>query len=234
MGATLPVLSRFFVRSFAQFGRRVGDLYATNTLGAVIGCAMGGFFLIPVYGMRATVYVAAGVNMLIAIVILIVDRLRDHEPVAAEAEAEARSQDAASAAAQSSTYLDWVLLGSFALSGFASLVYENAWTRSLTLVIGSSIYSFTDHAGDVSHRPGVGRIYLCASAGQSRSALEHLRFDRAMGRLVGAGDDPAVRKPAADLCPLAARLRRYLHGFSLLADFSVGAGDVHSDDSTWA
>ncbi len=82
MGATLPVLSRFYVRSFAQFGRRVGDLYATNTLGAVIGCAMGGFFLIPVYGMRATVYVAAGVNMLIAIVILIVDRLRDPEPVA--------------------------------------------------------------------------------------------------------------------------------------------------------
>ncbi|HYJ17180.1 MAG TPA: fused MFS/spermidine synthase [Candidatus Limnocylindria bacterium] len=143
MGATLPVLSRFFVRSFAQFGRRVGDLYATNTLGAVIGCALGGFYLIPVYGMRATVYVAAGVNMLIAIVILIVDRLRDPEPVAAEAEAAARSRDAASAAAQSSTYLDWVLLGSFALSGFASLVYENAWTRSLTLVIGSSIYSFT-------------------------------------------------------------------------------------------
>ncbi len=44
MGATLPVLSRFFVRSFAQFGRRVGDLYATNTLGAVIGCAAAGFF----------------------------------------------------------------------------------------------------------------------------------------------------------------------------------------------
>ena len=37
MGATLPVLSRFFVRSFADFGRRIGDLYATNTLGAVIG-----------------------------------------------------------------------------------------------------------------------------------------------------------------------------------------------------
>jgi hypothetical protein len=26
MGATLPVLSRFFVRSFADFGSRVGDL----------------------------------------------------------------------------------------------------------------------------------------------------------------------------------------------------------------
>jgi len=145
MGATLPVLSRFFVRSFAQFGRRVGDLYATNTLGAVIGCAAGGFYLIPVFGMRATVYVAAGVNMLIALVILIVDRLREPEPVAAEAAAETAtvSQDGANAPAQGSTYLDWVLLGSFALSGFASLVYENAWTRSLTLVIGSSIYSFS-------------------------------------------------------------------------------------------
>src|SRR5262249_17182253 len=60
MGATLPVLSRFFVRSFAQFGRRVGDLYATNTLGAVIGCAAGGFVLIPTLGMRTTVFVAAG------------------------------------------------------------------------------------------------------------------------------------------------------------------------------
>src|SRR5262245_62534189 len=42
-----------------------------------------------------------------------------------------------------SSLLLWVLLISFGLSGFASLVYENAWTRALTLVIGSSIYSFT-------------------------------------------------------------------------------------------
>jgi spermidine synthase/tetratricopeptide (TPR) repeat protein len=40
-------------------------------------------------------------------------------------------------------WLGWVVLVSFGLSGFASLVYENAWTRALTLVIGSSIYSFT-------------------------------------------------------------------------------------------
>src|ERR671915_1413336 len=91
MGATLPVLSRFYVRSFAQFGRRVGDLYATNTLGAVIGCAAAGFLFIPTLGMRATVYLAATVNIVIAVVILIVDRIRDRdfaelppEPAAAE------------------------------------------------------------------------------------------------------------------------------------------------------
>ncbi|HWH79237.1 MAG TPA: fused MFS/spermidine synthase, partial [Candidatus Binatus sp.] len=142
MGATLPVLSRFFVRSFADFGRRVGDLYATNTLGAVIGCAAGGFFLIPMLGMRATVFVAASVNLLIATVILIIDRLRVKTPQE-YAQASATEAPASPTENSSSSALAWVVLTSFALSGFASLVYENAWTRSLTLVIGSSIYSFS-------------------------------------------------------------------------------------------
>jgi predicted membrane-bound spermidine synthase/Tfp pilus assembly protein PilF len=142
MGATLPVLSRFYVRSFAQFGRRVGDLYATNTLGAVIGCAAAGFFLIPTLGMRATVFVAAGVNLVIALLILTVDRLRRKE--LAEPLPQVAAEDrAASPAEASPLWLPWILLISFGLSGFASLVYENAWTRALTLVIGSSIYSFT-------------------------------------------------------------------------------------------
>ena len=142
MGATLPVLSRFFVRSFAQFGRRVGDLYATNTLGAVIGCAAGGFLLIPTLGMRATVFVAATVNLVIAALILVVDRIRDKEPLEFIAETVAEEAKTAEGEAAPS-WLLWVLLISFGLSGFASLVYENAWTRALTLVIGSSIYSFT-------------------------------------------------------------------------------------------
>ncbi len=141
MGATLPVLSRFFVRSFAQFGRRVGDLYATNTLGAVIGCAAGGFFLIPTLGMRMTVYVAAGTNMLIAAVILLADRIRDKSAV--EAVVEPIPDEPAVRDDKPASMLAWIALVAFALSGFASLVYENAWTRSLTLVIGSSIYSFS-------------------------------------------------------------------------------------------
>ena len=142
MGATLPVLSRFYVRSFAQFGRRVGDLYATNTLGAVIGCAGAGFYLIPNLGMQKTVFVAAGANMLIAALILIVDRLREKTPVEPVAEPAVETV-AAPQTRDSSLLLRWVLLVSFALSGFASLVYENAWTRALTLVIGSSVYSFS-------------------------------------------------------------------------------------------
>jgi spermidine synthase len=141
MGATLPVLSRFFVRSYEQIGKRVGDLYGTNTLGAVLGCAVSGYYLIPNVGMRRTVFVAAGMNLLIAAVIFVVDALRQKQVETPAAAAVDEAPVAADVAATSR--LAWVLLVSFGLSGMAALVYENAWTRALTLVIGSSIYSFT-------------------------------------------------------------------------------------------
>jgi spermidine synthase len=140
MGATLPVLSRFFVSSFTHLGRRVGDLYATNTMGAVLGCGFAGYYLIPKLGMRATVYVAAAINILIAVMIFVVDLLRVKEAGEPFIEgAEAAPADAGSRASS----LGWILLFGFGLSGFSALVYENAWTRALTLVIGSSVYSFT-------------------------------------------------------------------------------------------
>jgi len=142
MGATLPVLSRFYVRSLGQLGRRVGDLYATNTLGAVMGCAFAGYVFISMLGMRRTVYLAAGINLLIAVLILIVDRLRNKEAVGiAPAVEDVPAPEAGTG--ERPSWLGWVVLGSFGLSGFASLIYENAWTRALSLVIGSSVYSFT-------------------------------------------------------------------------------------------
>jgi predicted membrane-bound spermidine synthase/cytochrome c-type biogenesis protein CcmH/NrfG len=144
MGATLPVLSRFYVRSLGQLGRRVGDLYATNTLGAVMGCAFAGYVFIPMLGMRKTVYLAAGINLLIAAMILIVDRIRNKAAPEVEVAPDPQVITAPEAnSAERPSWLGLVVLSSFGLSGFASLIYENAWTRALSLVIGSSVYSFT-------------------------------------------------------------------------------------------
>src|SRR5262245_45598468 len=46
MGATLPVLSAYYARDIARIGLRVGQLYAVNTFGAVVGAAATGFALI--------------------------------------------------------------------------------------------------------------------------------------------------------------------------------------------
>ncbi len=140
MGATLPVLSRFCVTQFAALGRRVGDLYAINTLGAVIGCALTGFLLISELGLRGTVRLGACVNLAIAAtIVILVAILRVRLAPAAPEDQTPATPDVAS----DRSHLDIALLVSFGLSGAAAMVYENAWTRALTLVIGMSTYSFS-------------------------------------------------------------------------------------------
>lgn len=56
MGATLPLLTKYVVRSEEQIGPRVGLLYATNTVGAVGGTVVAGFVLLPALGLAGTVY----------------------------------------------------------------------------------------------------------------------------------------------------------------------------------
>ena len=141
MGATLPVLSRFCVTQFAALGRRVGDLYAINTLGAVLGCALTGFLLIPELGLRGTIRLGAVANLaLAAAIIATVAAVRQRLEVREEEE---KNGFPSGETATVPSRLDAVLLLAFGLSGAAAMIYENAWTRALTLVIGMSTYSFT-------------------------------------------------------------------------------------------
>ena len=68
LGATLPVLSRFMVRSDATLGRNVGALYALNTAGAVFGCFAAGYVLIGHVGLSRTVWIGAALNLAVALV----------------------------------------------------------------------------------------------------------------------------------------------------------------------
>ena len=138
MGATLPVLSRFCVTQVAGLGRRIGDLYAVNTLGAVVGSALTGFALIPWLGLRGSTRLAVGLNLAIGVTVLLTVAFQHWAAVGQSAPAEADK-----AALAPRTRLDLALLLGFGLSGAAAMIYENAWTRALTLVIGMSTYSFT-------------------------------------------------------------------------------------------
>ena len=70
MGATLPVLVAHTVRASGNVGRSVGALYFVNTIGSAAGCALAGGFLFGALGMSGSVYVAAALNALVAIVVL--------------------------------------------------------------------------------------------------------------------------------------------------------------------
>lgn len=83
MGATLPLLSRLFVRDsaeHAQVGLRVGTLYAINTTGALTGTFLGGFVLLPHLGLSVTNRAAAGMNLLLALVVGLAYQIRKRLP----------------------------------------------------------------------------------------------------------------------------------------------------------
>jgi spermidine synthase len=70
MGATLPVLSKYFVEKQTHVGWNVGMLYGVNTFGAVLGSFLAGFVLIPALGVTWTIYLAALLNVSIAVGVL--------------------------------------------------------------------------------------------------------------------------------------------------------------------
>jgi spermidine synthase len=165
MGATLPVLSRFFVRSLDQIGHPVGVLYSVNTFGAVLGGAAAGFFLIPNLGVTLTIWTACLFNALVAATAYsLYRRMGDGVPEVAappknlpekreaggETKMKKKGRQAAVAAspaipgrvAYGQNQMLFLLVG-YGVSGFAALVYEIAWTRALSLLIGSSVYAFS-------------------------------------------------------------------------------------------
>ncbi|MCC6361658.1 MAG: fused MFS/spermidine synthase [Phycisphaerales bacterium] len=163
MGATLPLLVRYVTQHAGQAARWVGVLYGINTLGAVAGTLATGFYLIPVLGLTVTTGTAAGLNIAIGVAALALLR-RPAGPPAVVANAghstpeiqkspDAKRQELTDdrrkrqplqkPAWDTEALLRRVVLVTFALSGFAAMVYQIAWTRALILSIGSSTYSFT-------------------------------------------------------------------------------------------
>lgn len=66
MGATFPLVSRRITENLNEMGRKVGDAYSLNTVGAVAGSLAVGFYLIPTYGIRGATLFAGVLNLLVA------------------------------------------------------------------------------------------------------------------------------------------------------------------------
>ncbi|MGB9473939.1 MAG: hypothetical protein WCE87_02595 [Candidatus Udaeobacter sp.] len=72
MGLTLPVLIEDPMLRQTNFGRAIGFLYGSNTLGAVAGAVLGEGYLIAAFGLRGTSVVAGLVSCIAAAVALFV------------------------------------------------------------------------------------------------------------------------------------------------------------------
>jgi spermidine synthase len=148
MGGTLPVLSSFISSRASGLGSRLSFLYGFNTIGAVVGTAATGFFLLPHYSASTTLSVAVLINVLVGILgIVLQDRAQAVLGAAAVegetvTDANITSTPAAVEQQENLFSLKLVLWG-IGVSGFCALGYEVLWTRILSIVIGASVYGFT-------------------------------------------------------------------------------------------
>jgi spermidine synthase len=148
MGGTLPVLSKFVSRQPKNLRNHLPFLYGLNTLGAVLGAATAGFFLLRLYSVSATLYMAIFANLSIGLASILLQGKITHVRIPDASKAEKR--ELSMATPQVSLQGDLkslfpfrlVLLG-IGISGFCALGYEVLWTRILTVVVGASVYSFT-------------------------------------------------------------------------------------------
>ena len=135
MGATFPVLLRGLLSQRERFGLFAGLLYATNSLGAMTGALVSGFALIPAFGLRATVWSAAGVNLLILALVLGLPWVRELTAEPRLVEEKPGAED---------TGPGWqmaVLLWGYGASGLCAMVYQVGWARVLALALSNSTYA---------------------------------------------------------------------------------------------
>ncbi|MCB9838158.1 MAG: fused MFS/spermidine synthase [Phycisphaeraceae bacterium] len=141
MGATFPILAQFVTRSSERIAWSVGALYGFNTLGAGVGAVLSGLTLIPALGVSMTNHVAVVTNIAVGALALLASRMI---PRPAQA---ATSHEPAPVAAASAPIpgapSPLVLLIGFGISGFAAMTLQTAWTRLMSLSIGSATYAFS-------------------------------------------------------------------------------------------
>ncbi|MBI4687614.1 MAG: fused MFS/spermidine synthase [Nitrospirae bacterium] len=72
MGASFPVAGAVVVETFGSSGRRIGLLYAGNTIGAILGAFLAGFALLPSLGIHQTLVLTIILNLSVGFILAVI------------------------------------------------------------------------------------------------------------------------------------------------------------------
>ncbi len=137
MGATLPVISKFFSRNDETVGQDSGLAYAANTFGAVAGALGSAFIIMPTFGLQKSIWLAAGVNLIIGLLVLSLFRNFGNA-----GDIDKKEDLPQNIEPPQDKKRFWILLA-FGFSGISAMIYQVAWNRVFSLVLGSSVYAFS-------------------------------------------------------------------------------------------
>ena len=129
MGASLPAASRW-IKASPEGVSMLGMLYSANTVGAVLGCLLAGFYLLRVFDMATATFAAALINVTVGLVSF---------SIAKDSPEHVKADDSKPAIARGA----WPVYVTIALSGATALGAEVVWTRLLGLMLGATVYTFS-------------------------------------------------------------------------------------------
>jgi spermidine synthase len=139
LGTTFPLMSVGILRRDRErSGEILSFLYFSNSFGASLGALISGFLLIPWLGLPGTLAGAAVLNLAIMAVCLRERGREPDAPLAAHVEVEKTSASTSSDDSMLPTVMLAIALG----TGLSSFMYEIAWIRMLSMVLGSASHSF--------------------------------------------------------------------------------------------
>jgi spermidine synthase len=140
MGATIPIMSRLIHELGEKgLGKSVGFAYGVNTVGAVGGCLLAGFYLVPSLGVMNSLITASALNAAVVIGAFILARcFRPATSVSQETSTKTMRNVLAGFASK-----DRVLILLYFLSSFLALGYEIIWMRCLAILTTNGVHTFT-------------------------------------------------------------------------------------------
>jgi len=136
MGASLPAAARW-IETTRRGVSWLGLLYGANTVGAVFGCLLAGFYLLRVFDMATGTYVAAATNATVALISFVLSMRTPARAGDGGASPEKTAEQTADAPRVWPVYL------TIALSGACALGAETVWIRLLALTMGATVYTFS-------------------------------------------------------------------------------------------
>lgn len=139
MGATLPVVARWLGGSRRGVAW-VSALYAVNTFGAVAGTLLAGFVWLRLLSIVPASFIAAGMNILAALIAW--SMTFGVASVTPDAEPEDQQTVEPDAAGPPPNLRARALMV-IALSGFTALGAQVLWTRALALLLAVTVYTFS-------------------------------------------------------------------------------------------
>lgn len=139
MGTTLPLITKYLSATNENYSNNISLLYGLNTLGAILGTIIAGFYLLENFGISGATKFSATINIIVALCFLLIYKFYKTK----SSEKINKKDKKTKLLKEKFDEFSVLLLISYMISGASSMFYQVSWTRSLSLIIGTSTYAFT-------------------------------------------------------------------------------------------